>query len=424
MFLKSIELHNLRSIEHLRIDFARPGDPENIRKRTFILGENGAGKSSVLRAIGLLLAGSDALPSLLARPDDWIRRGTSEALLAGTLVTAQGEERTIALRLSTGQTTREIFEANRETLELLDRALANTPRNYPVFGYGTSRRLTRGGKGPSAGEPFGHPRAQSLATLFSADAELVGIEDWAIDLDYRFGEQGLERVRETFGHLLRDVEFKEIDKQRRELVFATPDGPIPLRLLSDGYQNVVAWCGDLLYRLNTVFENYHRPLEARALLLIDEIDLHLHPLWQRGLTDFLSAKLPNMQIVATTHSPITAHQAGEDELYVLRRPDLAVAAQLEHYAGAPNRLLLHQLIASPVFGLDTLDSTLVEGQKAELKALKTQRRRGQGEDKRIAALKKSLADLPDPAIANETDRKVAELLRSIDSKLSDGSAPT
>jgi len=420
MFLKALDLRNLRSIERLRIDFARADQGEGVRKCTFILGENGAGKSTVLRAIGLMLAGSDALPGLLVRPEDWIRRGAAEAVIEGVLTSADGEERTVGLRLSAGQTTREVFERNQESLELLDRALAHTPRNYPVFGYGTSRRLSRGGKGPTGREPSGHPRAQALATLFSVDADLVGIEEWAIDLDYRLGSAGLQRVRETFQHLMPNLELREIDKQRRELLFDTPDGPVPLRLLSDGYQNVIAWCGDLLYRLNDTFDDYRRPLDARGLLLIDEIDLHLHPIWQRELLGFLNAKLPHMQIVATTHSPLTAHEAGQGELYVLRRPSAAGAAVLEHYEGAPNRLLLPQLIASPVFGLDTLDSRQVQEEKSELRDLKSKPRRSKRDDQRLRTLKASIQELPDPTRATATDLKVAELLRSIDAKLSSG----
>ena len=67
---------------------------------------------------------------------------------------------------------------------------------------------------------------------------------------------------------------------------------------------VAAWIGDLLYRITETFEDYRAPLEARGLLLVDEIGLHLHPSWQRQLLDYISRKLPNFQRVVTTHSPM------------------------------------------------------------------------------------------------------------------------
>ena len=122
-------------------------------------------------------------------------------------------------------------------------------------------------------------------------------------------------------HLLPGVEFLRIDKKQGELIFSTPDGKVPMVRLSDGYQTTAAWCGDLLYRITRAYGNYKNPLAARGLLLLDEIDLHLHPLWQRELMSYLEEKFTNFQIVATSHSPMTVQQAGPGELFVMRRPD-------------------------------------------------------------------------------------------------------
>lgn len=166
---------------------------------------------------------------------------------------------------------------------------------------------------------FRHPRARSVATLFSADAALNPLETWAMDLHYRRKAAGLRIVREALRDFLTEVTFKRIDARRRELVFRTPDGDMRLGVLSDGYQNAVAWCGDLLYRVTEAFDDYRSPLQARGLLLIDEVDLHLHPLWQRRLRSYLTDKLPNFQMVVTTHSALTAQQARSGELMVLKR---------------------------------------------------------------------------------------------------------
>ena len=142
MYLSRIALSNVRSMASLAIDFgAGPDAPAGTNRRwTLLLGENGCGKSTVLRAIGLLLAGSEALPELLGDADAWIRNGARQCRIAGTLVTAKGEPREIALELHRGDGLRQIFERNAQTLEALDAAIRHADRNYFVLGYGVSRR--------------------------------------------------------------------------------------------------------------------------------------------------------------------------------------------------------------------------------------------------------------------------------------------
>lgn len=140
-----------------------------------------------------------------------------------------------------------------------------------------------------------------------------------MELDYQDGEAGLTVIRKAPNSFLPGVSFHSIDKCQKQVLFETSDGLVPLEQLSDGYQNMAAWIGDLLFRITETFRDRREPLHARGLLLLDEIDLHLHPKWQRLLYDFVSDKLPNFQVVATTHSALTAQQAGENELFALRR---------------------------------------------------------------------------------------------------------
>jgi predicted ATP-binding protein involved in virulence len=102
---------------------------------------------------------------------------------------------------------------------------------------------------------------------------------------------------------------------------------------------------------------------------MDEIDLHLHPKWQRQLYDFISAKLPNFQVVATTHSPLTAQQAGEGELFALQRNSKNIV-ELIPFIGSPKTLLVNQLLMSPMFGLTTDESAEVEVTKEQYAQLK------------------------------------------------------
>jgi len=416
MFLQKLILRNVRSIEELELGFIDSN--AKTRKWTMLLGENGCGKSTILRSISLVMAGSEALPELLDNPDSWIRLGEKECLISADLVTAAGEPRHVELILRRGDKVTKVFDRNKSTLEDLDRALEHTPRSYLTIGYGVSRRLS-GVKKSTLGtnEVFTKTRSQCVATMFSPDAILNPLESWAMDLHYRRGSKGLTIVKRALSDLLPGVKFSGIDKEKRQLMFVTADGKVPLTQLSDGYQNVAGWCGDLLYRVTEIFSDYKNPFLARGLLLIDEMDLHLHPVWKRQLVSFLNEKLPNFQILATTHSALTVHQAGENELYVLRRPTPQSAPNLIAYQGAPRNLMLHQLLLSPLFNLQTVDSPVVEAKKKEFKQLRRKPKKSATERKRLGELHNELQELPDWSRETPQDRKKLKLLEEIQQAL-------
>jgi hypothetical protein len=423
MFLKRLYLKNVRSLRELELLFTTPDD---IRKWTMLLGENGVGKSTVLRALALLLAGSEALPELIGEPSTWIHMGNPECLIQADIITAKKEARAIELRIHRNDKVKDVFERNKQTLDDIDKAIAHSARNYLTIGYGVSRRLSSDNSLSSKSSGgMRNVRAQSVATMFSSDATLNPLESWAMDLHYRRGRQGLEIVKKALTHLLPGVEFEGIDKDERKLIFRTPDGRIPLSLLSDGYQNVAAWCGDLLYRITEIYSNFKDPFSARGLLLIDELDLHLHPLWKRQLVNFLNEKLPNFQIIATTHSALTAHQTGAGELFVLRREHPDSPPSLYQYPGAAHNLMLHQLLLSPVFGLSTVDSKQVETLRSEYKNLraKPKSKLNTTEKTRLKELRDELENLPDWTFNTPQEKKQRLLLNEIHQALqSNGSA--
>jgi predicted ATPase len=395
MFLQRILLKNVKSIEDLELDLTDGNG--RTRKWTFLVGDNGCGKSSLLRAVALLLAGSDALPELIGDPSSWVKIGQDECSMSADLVTAQNEVRSISLTIARGDNIKMVFERNEESLSLLDRALAHAPRNYFTTAYGAQRRVSSGGSisQVSTGGKT-HVRAQSVVTLFSPDAALSPIESWAMDLHYRRGAQGLALIKSALQGLLPQAQFKDIDREQHQLLFHTPEGDMPSNMLSDGYLTIAAWYGDFLYRVTEAFGNYRDPLSARGLLLIDEIDVHLDATWKRQLFSFVDSRLPKMQIIATTDSPLMVHQAGEGEVFTLRRETAHSAPTLYQYPGAPRKLLLHQLLLSPIFNFETVDSTQVEQAQHIHRTLsdKPKSKLTAAERKQLSNATRELEDLP------------------------------
>ena len=408
MFLERIHIENVRAIAGLELDL----DSHN-RRWTLLLGENGTGKSTILRCIALLLCGRDALPELLGRdPSSWIRSGQTSARIHGTIATEQGAKREVHLELRRGETISGTLDRNAKPLAPLEDALAHTARSYFLTGYGASRRLGRAG---IRGDEQRSIRAGMVRTLFDADATLRPLASWAMDLHYVRGESFLQLIRSALAELLPDVTFRDIDKTRKTLIFDTVDGPVSLDDLSDGYQNVAAWIGDLLYRTTAAFDDYSNPLATRGLLLIDEVDLHLHVKWQRRLRRFLGDKLPNFQIVATTHSPMTAQQAGTGEVHVLARATPQAMPELRDYDVAPDRLGLHQLI-EPFFGVETVDSARIANLKNQYRALKAEKPQSAATRRQLESLREQLADAPTWNNGKEA-RAQTDALRSIQALL-------
>ena len=236
--------------------------------------------------------------------------------MSARLRTAEWEPRDISIEIKPEDTPKDVITRNASTLSLLDEALRHASQNYFVASYGPYRRVSE--QSTVVGTPeLSSPRAQCLATLFDKNAVVHPLPTWAMTLEYRRGTEGLAIVQDALNALMPDVSFDGVDKERGTLRFQTMDGIVTLGELSDGYQNLAAWIGDLLYRITEAFAHHRQPLHARGLLLIDEIDAHLHPAWQRKLREFLTAKLPNFQIIATSYSALTVQQAHEGEVVIL-----------------------------------------------------------------------------------------------------------
>ncbi|RZL98145.1 MAG: ATP-binding protein, partial [Pedobacter sp.] len=245
----------------MTISFGTPDKrgKDTTRKQTLFLGQNGTGKSSLLRAIALLTAGSSALGELLGQPDDWIRNKTDQCELEAVLVNKQGEQRSIRLTIQRDSSLKDVIKKNEDSITLLEDALGHAERNYFVVGYGASRRLNTGENAWfSQRGAYQNERSNNVATLFRNDAELNPLTAWAIDLDYQSNTptEGLVVIREALEGLLPGIQFHSIDKSKKQLLFESADGIVPLHLLSDGYQNMTAWIGDLLYRISSSFRDY------------------------------------------------------------------------------------------------------------------------------------------------------------------------
>ncbi len=367
MKLTRLILRNVRCYKKLDMSFIETDESgeDFIRSRTVILGNNGTGKSTILRSIALILAGSSAMGELIGNPDNWIRNKCDFCEIIAHLRTEDKGERIIKINIERGDSLSKIISRNKESLSKLDDAVEYAERNYLNIGYGVHRRVGSIGMKVKTSN-YQNFRSNNVASLFDADASLYPFESWIMDLDYREDRTTFEHVKRSINKLIPGVKFYKIDKEAHCVKFKNKDGVVDFSQLSDGFQITANWVGDLLHRITHTYKDYRNPMNAKFILLIDEIALHLHPSWQRIILESISSLFKNAQIIATTHAPFVAQQCGCGELFTVIR-NKRNNLDLYHYENDPRKLLIHQVVMSDIFGLATDESVAVERAKSKMR---------------------------------------------------------
>lgn len=391
MFLKNIKLIDFRGL-NLQLSF--DAEPGKIRPISVVLGENGVGKSNLLKAITLITAGSEALGNFIGSPNNCISFGKESCEIIATILNRENEERIVSLKINRGDSFKEIILNNVESLNEIDNAFKLESRDYFVLAYGASRRQNINSKFQLSNEKVcDNNKSKNVASLFNPEAQLKSLTTWAMELDYKSRGASLNDIEEVLNDLLIGIRFKEIDKVNNDILFSVGTEIVPLSLLGEGYKNVISWIGDLLYQITSTFANYQSPSEVIGLLLIDEIDLHLHPKWQRLLLKYIKSKFPKLQLIATTHSAIVAQQTKRGELYFLNKDEFGIV-HLNVFQGNPNELLIHQMLLSTAFGLLSDESLQVQELKQEYREIKMRKSPDSQDKKRLKELSTALNSMP------------------------------
>ena len=195
--------------------------------------------------------------------------------------------------------------------------------------------------------------------------------------------------------------------------FTTPYGAVQLSDLSLGYQTTLTWIADLALRLYERYPDSPDPLSEPGIVLIDNIELHLHPRWQRRMMEDLSKCFPAIQFVATAHSPLVVQAAERGNLAVLSEVNGQVAIKM-HWESV-NAWRTDQILASDLFGVPSR-SREIEMLVQERNILLDKASRKPAEDARLSLVEKKLdrlhtAEDPEDQAAMDLIRRVAAELR-------------
>ena len=164
--------------------------------------------------------------------------------------------------------------------------------------------------------------------------------------DYR--DRQLEAVRQAIYTFL--PEFKDLRIRRRpELrMTVTKQGTeLTINQLSDGEKNLLAMVGDLARRLAIANPDMEKPEQGSGVVLIDEIELHLHPKWQRMVIPALLRTFPNCQFIITTHSPQVLGEVKDGKIYRLEKTETGVTAEIVRTYGRDSNRILEDEMGVP-----------------------------------------------------------------------------
>ena len=417
MKLKSVEIENYRAIEKLSLLL----DPS----LTVLHGENGYGKTSVLSAIAVGLGHEAMLGPFLDvfisfYEEDW-REGAENPRVSLSSVDGKACER---------QGTRSVFEREKAEIEMsarrenLAKALVGESQEnqkMPIGAlYGTDRTVSDVPESVVSPRqlPRRIPRLDALKGALSARTDFEDLFAWFYfkedeelreqkkrrDFDYQLKE--VSAVRQAISSMLPEVSDPRTESNPPRFVVShkSEQGQVEklsLDQLSGGYRIVLALAADLARRMVQGNPHLDDPLESEAVVLIDEVELHLHPAWQQRILGDLQRTFPNAQFIVSTHSPQVLTTVEPQRIVELARDGDCIVA------GAP---------AGATYGAEAGDVlSVVMGVKERpenefTKALEQYRRlvsEGEGESEEALALRRKLEELsPRDYALNRADLEI------------------
>ncbi len=394
MYISRIRLENIRGFRELEIDLSGKDGP---RRRTVIIGKNGTCKTSVLRAIALGLCDLTDANSLISEP-------------IGVLIHTGADEGRIEVRVDFkdgGPLLATTLRRENGKESVHQRSASSLRPQLFVCGYGAGRF----GAGSDTGREY--RIADAVYTLFDYRRTLLDPEltlrrlgDFLGTAKYNAALLGIKKV------LGLSAEDEILLPTGGGIEVAGPNlGRVRLEGWADGYRMTFSWMVDLYGRAMQA-DRITPEGHVQGILLIDELEQHLHPSMQAEVLPRITEAFPEMQIFATTHSPLVALDASPDELVVLQREGDEVVREenVPDFSGysAEDMLQDERLFDTEVYAPEMREKLSRYHDLAAIPA----RTRGAGETRELRSLAFEIHEKPVPE--TRQDEMMRELKRLVD----------
>ena len=442
VYFTKLTLENIRSFSE-RQELNLAGNEQRPAQWTLILGDNGVGKTTLLQCLARMRPvfnlpsdensgptpgpvepefkgeeSNDELNAYARAGSDMVAGMTAELSygipLNGKVTRRKGSISTW-LEIARKNDRLERFEAGgdpsdeNEELPEIEEPL--------VLAYGAGRH-------PKSGISERVITLGEVESLFKVESSLHDAEDLLYRLEFgslindknaRRRLDGLKRMLVEILPDLRHPEDIEIlgppispsNSDSKGVRVATDYGKVHLSRLSLGYQTVVAWTLDIAWRLLERYPDSKEPLREPAIVIVDEIDLHLHPHWQRTIRSRLTGHFPNVQFIATAHSPLMAQSSLDGNLAVLRKHE--DHTEILNDPTVIKEWRLDQVITSDLFGLGSARPYEVETKLARREQLANKKRPSTEEQRELKELDEFVDGLP--VAESQDDDSAMEIIR-------------
>lgn len=351
MYVTRLRLDGVRGFHGARacdLDFTRPDG--RLAGWTVLAGRNGSGKTTLLRSIALVLAGPQRAHQLDNEAKDYLSHGQANG--SAELFLRSDPESDLGatagpLRLGIKWApdrepltpddkppTRVTFSVKAGSKDSRLLWSPSPPAGWFHAAYGPFRRLA--GTGVFERNAQNRDRAEAMRTLFEEESALTESVDWLVSVRLRQleGETGADQLLETVLALLNDEllpgGFRVEEVTSRGLWLRRTGGDeqlIALRRMSDGLRTVAALVLDVVRQMHAAYgtldlrRDGDRPyLPHPGIVLIDEVDAHLHVSWQQRIGEWFKVHFPAVQFIVSTHSPYICQAADPGGL--IRLPGL------------------------------------------------------------------------------------------------------
>lgn len=348
MYLNNIAIKNIRSISKFEMTFENPAGWH------VIIGDNGAGKSTIVRSVALGIVGPNDAKALRLNLNDWARKGTSEDGEIKLTVTRQDQDNSAGnaapdkkpfdaiLTLSRKSSNGFVLEGNKGAS--YENVWGNAGGWFSCA-FGPFRRFT-GGEKEWMKVYNSDPRAASHLSVFGEDVALTEAIEWLKQLNYKKLEKAFNQsFSSDFGSENELIDYLILFLNEGGLLphgtrlhsissegifFVDGNGNlVDVTQMSDGYRSILSLTFELIRQLvrtygqNDVFKNFVNgdyTIGLPGVVLVDEIDAHLHPTWQARIGEWFTSVFPKLQFIVTTHSPLICRAAENGSIWRLRAP--------------------------------------------------------------------------------------------------------
>jgi len=350
MYIQKAEIKNIRSIIDFEIEFKNPAGWH------VLIGDNGAGKSTIIRSMALALVGDIEVRGLRADWNDWLNKQANEGEIKLTILRIAGLDKNFKIEkdvifpyrlwffkadISDEVSLSQVSESvSKETFQAIVNAGITTLDLQDFFSaaYGPYRRFEGGNL--EWKKVFENPSFSKLAahlSVFGEDVALTEAISWLKDLNYKSLEKS-EESRYTLENLKKLINSKEFLPHNAQLESVSSDGvffkdgngkTISVNQMSDGYRSILSMTFELIRQLvrvygsELVFKNIEKGemlIDLPGVVLVDEIDAHLHPTWQTRIGNWFLKYFPKLQFIVTTHSPLVCRAAENGSIWRLAAP--------------------------------------------------------------------------------------------------------